>query len=126
MNAHNKKYNTIMPQTTDRVICIEVDKPISKEGYEENFLPRVVEMIKKHGEIRILVHYKEFHGWEESAAKLDLQASAEYHSKLKKIALVNTPEKEIFHRKFKQKILGGDVQFFNKDELEKAIEWVSN
>ena len=126
MSDHEDKYNTIMPQSTDRVICIEVDKPISEEGYANNFLPRIIEMIKKHGEIRMVIYYKKFQGWEKNAAVLDLKASAEYSSKLKKAALVNPPQKEEFKQSFKQQLIKGEVQTFGEDQLQEAIDWATS
>ena len=91
----NEKFNTIMPETTDKVLCIQVDKVISEEGYQQNFLPRIEKMIETYGEIRLLVHYLSFKGWEHDAAKEDMATFALLGKKLKKFALVNPPESEI-------------------------------
>ncbi|MGH1455986.1 MAG: STAS/SEC14 domain-containing protein [Alphaproteobacteria bacterium] len=122
----NKKFNTIMPQTTDRVLCIEIDKLITAEGYAQNFLPKLKSMIEKHGELRLLINYKEFKGWEKNAAQMDLETSAKHAKNLKKLALINAPEKEIFQKTLKKDIMGGDVKFFKNTEFDKALEWVSN
>ncbi len=123
--THEHKYNRIMPQTTDKVLCIEVEKVISAEGYEENFLPRVKEMIDKYDEVRILVYYKNFKGWEYDAARQDMLTSAELGRKTKKLALVNPPESEVFQRTIKKKIVAGDMKCFNESDFDDALKWVS-
>lgn len=125
MPEHNDKFNSIMPQTTDKVLCIEVDRVISAEGYAENFLPRAKEMIARHGELRVLVNYKNFKGWEAEAAKMDMMAAANMGKHLKKAALVNPPKSEIFQRKMKDAIMSGEFKFFNEDEFDRALTWVS-
>ncbi len=120
------KFNEIMPETTDRVICIKVDRPISVEGYEHNFLPLVHKMIEQHGELRILVYYDNFKGWEYEAAKNDMVTFATFGNVIKKIALVAPPESEVFRRSLKMENNKGEFKFYNKDELNKALEWVGS
>ncbi len=122
----NPKYNIIMPETDDRAICMMVDKPISIEGYSKNFLPRIKAMVEKHGEIRALVYYKEYKGWEEQAALLDIATIADYGDKVLKIAMVNPPEKRILQFKIKQSMFTGTIKLFDENELQKAIEWVKS
>jgi hypothetical protein len=71
----NDKFNTIMPETTDRTLCMMVDRPISADGYKENFLPRVKNMLERYGEIRCLIYFKNYQGWEEAAAAMNFSAS---------------------------------------------------
>ncbi len=126
MSTDNEKFNTIMPETTDKVLCVQVDKVFSEEGYKENFLPRVKMMIEKYGEIRVLLNYVEFKGWEHNAAKEDMVSSAALGSKLKKLALVNPPESEIFHRSMKSDILSGETKVFATEKLNEALEWIKS
>lgn len=126
MSTDNEKFNTIMPDTTDQVLCVQVDKVFSEEGYKENFLPRINTMIEKYGEIRVLLNYVDFKGWEHDAAKEDMVSSAALGNKLKKFALVNPPESEIFQRSMKSELMSGETKFFAKDQLEEAIEWVKS
>lgn len=125
-DAVNEKFNEVMPETTDRVICIKVDRPISVEGYEQNFLPLVHKMIEQHGELRILVYYDDFKGWEYEAAKNDMVTFATFGNVIKKIALVAPPESEVFRRSIKMENNKGEFQFYNKSEFNQALEWVSS
>lgn len=120
----NPKFNPIMDESDDRAVCISVEKPISHEGYTENFLPRLDDMIQKHGEARVLVHFKEYKGWEENAAMEDMVAFLNYGQRVRKIALVNAPETKKRHLQLAKTLIAGDVEFFDTEHLPNAIDWV--
>ncbi|MCM2343619.1 MAG: STAS/SEC14 domain-containing protein [Alphaproteobacteria bacterium] len=120
----NEKFNTIMPETTDRVLCIMVDKPVSTEGYKENFLPRIEKMIADHGEIRCLVYFKHYQGWEEEAAALDFTMTAKLGNKLKRFAVVNPPQKLLALHNLRKPLITGETRAFNETELKEALLWV--
>ncbi len=122
----HQKFNTVMKETDDRTVCMMIDKPISPEGYKENFMPRVLDMLKRNGEIRVLVYYKEFKGWEEEATKFDSEALVQYGQYVKKLAFVNPPEKEIFHKKMTKPLIKGDIRFFAEADLQEALDWVKD
>lgn len=126
MTNNNDKYNVIMPQTDDKALCIQVERTISSEGYEENFLPRINKMIDEYDEIRLLIYYKKFQGWEEEAAKNDMETTARFGRKIAKMALVNPPQKEIFQSTIKKPILTGEIRLFEEKNLDKAIEWIKS
>ena len=119
-----EKYNTIMDETDDRVLCVKIHKPISKEGYENNFLPRIRDMVEKTGEIRLLVFYEDYKGWEEEASALDMQTSVAYRDKLARFALVNPPEKEMFQKKIKSFFMSGEFRNFAAEDFGEALDWV--
>lgn len=120
----NEKFNTIMPETTDRELCIMVDRPLSAEGYRDNFLPRIEQMLVKHGELRILVYFKNYQGWEHEAAILDFSSGAEISKKLRKCALVNPPEKMLIMNELRKPITLGEVKIFTEKELSQALAWI--
>ncbi len=122
----NEKYNTVMPETDDYTICMQVDKPISKEGYRDNFMPRLREMMDKHGELRILVYFKKYDGWEEQAAGFDIETTVNYGKFVKKMAFVNPPEKMIFNNKIREPLISGELEYFSEEDLKKAIKWVKS
>ncbi len=122
----NSKFNNIISQPGAPVLHMEIDRVISSEGYSDNFLPKLEEMIEKHGEIRVLVHYKDFKGWETEAAQQDMFFSAALGKKMTKIALVNPPKTEVFQRTMKKDLINGELKFFNDEDLENAIKWVES
>lgn len=125
MTTENQKFNEIMPETTECALCMKIYKTITSQGYEENFLPRINEMIETQGTIRVLVYFKDFKGWEADAARNDMQTYARVAKKFTKIALVNPPETEVFRRFVKRAAFTGKLELFNESDLNEAIEWVN-
>lgn len=125
MKEMNEKFNTIMPETTDRTLCMMVDRPISADGYRENFLPRVQAILERHGEIRCLIYFKDYKGWEEEAAALNFSDSLKLDQKIKRFAMVNPPPKLIALYTLKRDLIGGETKIFNEGDLEAALEWVN-
>ena len=119
------KFNTILSQPGAPVLHIEIDRVISADGYAENFLPKLEEMVEKHGEIRILIHYKDYKGWEVEAAKQDMFFSVIFAKQIAKLALVNPPEAEVFQRTIKKSMTSGEIKLFNASNLEDAKKWVA-
>lgn len=120
----NEKFNTIMPETTDRALCVMIDKPVSLEGYKDNFLPRAHKMIEQYGEARFLVYFKKYQGWEEEAAIMDFAATQTIGGKVNRFAIVNPPPKYIALQTLRKPLMSGETRYFNEDELQDAIIWV--
>ncbi len=121
----NDKYNTIMPETTDKVLCIMVDRRMSAEGYRDNFLPRIEKMLSQHGELRILAYFKNYQGWEEEAAAMDFAATQAMASKLKKCALINPPSTMLALTQIRKPITVGETRVFSEEELPQALAWIN-
>jgi len=123
-NSNIEKYNIVMPETDDRVLCLCVEKPISPEGYSENFTPRIRTMIEKHGGIRLLVHYKAYQGWEAEAALMEMGGVADFGAKVIKFALVNPPKREMLRYNVHKPLISGEIRIFEDSALDEAIRWV--
>ena len=126
MTITSEKFNVIMPETTDRALCIQIEKIISSEGYAKNFTPRIHKMLESHEKIRMLIYYKDFKGWEENAAAQDMELSILLTQRLERMALVNAPEREEIQKRMKKKMISNscDLQFFNEEDLDEAMAWI--
>lgn len=122
----NDKFNRLMPESEGPALCYEISKPISREGYIENFLNPAKKVIESYGEIRLLTYFTSYRGWEEQAAELDIIAYLEMGQFVTKMAFVNTPEKEVMPRLIKKPMIKGEVKFFPEDRLQDAITWVKS
>ncbi len=122
----NDKFNRLMPESEGSTLCYELSKPITKEGYEDNFLAPALQLINKYGEVRLLLYYTSYKGWEREAAEMDIASHVELGRYLKKLALVNAPEKEIMSRLIKQPLNKGEIRFFKTEQLDAALLWVKS
>ena len=119
------KFNTIMPESDDRTLCVMIDEPISGEGYAKNFLPRFYDIVERHGEIRLLIYYKAFHGREKEAAGFDMETTSTYGKKIRRLALVNPPESEALQKKIQEPRFDDHaLRLFEEKDLDQALRWV--
>lgn len=118
-----EKFNRLLPESSGATLCYEISKPITVEGYQSNFLEPAKKIIAEYGELRLVLYYIDYKGWEADAARQDLSMNLEMGKYLKKMALVNAPEKEIMARVLRQPLSSGELRFFDKDKLQDAIAW---
>lgn len=118
------KFNRIMPESDDTAICIEVFRPITKEGYQEMFFPILSKLYETKGAIRILVYYRDYKGWEQGATAEDMDAVTKLGKVVEKIAIVNPPEKEILRKTIQSPMFSGEIKFYPENELETALSWI--
>lgn len=120
----NEKFNTIMPESEGCVLCYMVDKPISASGYQENYLRRAREILEQYGDLRVLVYFKEYQGWEKEAAAMDFAQGHDHYARMSKIALVNPPPNLITLSELRKDIIKTPTRFFNENELQDALRWI--
>lgn len=119
----NEKLNRLMPESEGPVLCYEITKPISLEGYEL-FLKLVRDILERYGEVRVLMYYSDYQGWEKGAAEMDFASHIEFGPKLVKLAIVNAPEKEIMARIIRKPLTGAELRFFSEEGLQEALAWI--
>jgi hypothetical protein len=107
------------------VIAFDIAHPISVDGFREKFLPVLEEKINEYGEVRILLHFTEYQGWEEAAARLDLDTTARFGRYVTKLAVVNPTRTVILLYKVKEPLLNGEARFFSHGDLAEALKWIN-
>ena len=113
----------IMDETEGPALCYRATRAVTDELYSD-YIERVKASIKQYGEFRLLIAYKNFPGWDEPAAVKDLPFYAEYGKYMKKLALVNAPDKEIMAKILRKNIIGGEMKLFTEDKLQDALRWI--
>jgi hypothetical protein len=115
--------NIVMPESDDRALCISISQPITQEWFNSN-MNRLARMLEDKGEIRFLVYYKEYKGWEEEAARDDAAAYIKTGRHFVKFAYVNPPGKTLLRHKMRLPMFGGEFRVFSAEEIDTAIGWV--
>lgn len=113
----------IMAETGGPVLCYRATRAVSDELYSD-YIHRVQEAVKAYGEFRLLIHYQDFPGWDAVAAEKDVGFYSQYGRYMKKLALVNPPDKEVMAKLLRKDIIGGAIRIFSGDRLGEAIDWV--
>lgn len=127
MNIETKNANdAFMPQTDERCLCIRASGTVKLENYLTLYIPKIEAMIRKYGEIRMLVYYKDFKGWDEDAALMALGDPSSSHQYMKKLAMVNAPDSELGRMTLTGGFPAGVARIFAEHELETALKWVKS
>lgn len=116
-------HDEIMEETEGPALCYRATRAVSDALYSD-YIERVKAAIRDYGEFRLLIYYNHFPGWDEQAASKDLPFYAEYGRYMKKIALVNAPDKEVIAKLLRKNIIGGELRIFSEDRLQEALAWI--
>ena len=122
MTGNNDKYNKV--EADGNILKMVITKPITAEGYNENFLTLFKSIIAEYGKVRTLIHYKDFKGWEQEATFDDLKAIAEYGKYLERYAFINPPQKEVLKAQLSKDLLPGEMRIFTEDQYDEAMAWL--
>lgn len=123
----NQPENRVMEESEGPVLCLEVTTKVTLDAYQNMYIPALSDIFERFGEVRVLYYYpnpENFPGWEEEAAVEDFKNFTEYGHHVKKIALVNAPDKVAQRWDLLSPLLGGPVHEFGKDEFDKALQWI--
>lgn len=125
MTEEQNKYNDIIPEwSTEEALWFKIDKPISQEGFDNNFLPKIKGLLDSGSGMRIGLYFEQYKGYERDAVGSELAALLEYGKYVNKIAVLNPPEKVILHFKLKQPLIEGEIKYFEMAQQDEAIAWL--
>jgi hypothetical protein len=118
---------TVLPETDSHTLCVRLDGMLSLEDYQQNFY-KPLQKIAAHGQpYGLLIHYGHgYKGWSKEAADLSFQSIIDYGKTARKIAYVNPPESKIFQVKMSRPLFGGEIRFFDGNDLPQALKWVKS
>ena len=123
------QFNRIMEESDGPVLCLEVTKPVTVDGYTKMYWPELESRFNQYGYAKILFHYTDpasFPGWESGAAELDMNRFAEYGRNIKKVALIDAPAKVVQRWELMRQMLGGEIRIFKTDEFDIALDWIKS
>lgn len=116
---------TTLPQTKQATLCLNLTGVIDSETFLRDFESPLLRIIEKYGYYNLLVEYADgFEGWSAEAADLSFKCISAISPKARRCAYVNPPESRVMLMKIINPILTGEVQHFNADQREEALEWV--
>lgn len=118
-------HDNVMKDTEGPYLCYWASRTVTDTRYT-NYIERVKKAIAEYGEFYLLIAYKDFQGWTEAAAEKDLSFYTEYGKYMKKLALVNAPEKELMSKLLRKNLIGGEMKLFSENRLNDALAWLKS
>ena len=124
-NNKNQSEIVVLPESDEKTLCVTLKGVVTLDDYKKRFYDRLKTIHEKNGGYNLLINYDESHkGWDKEAAEMSFQSIIDVGKDAKKLAYVNAPDSKMLQVKISRPILGGEIRFFEKDELDKAIKWI--
>ena len=119
--------NRIMEQSEGPLLCVEAADAVTLDYYKNFYLPPLERIFAEFGHASILFYYPDresFPGWSEEAADLNIEKLTEFGRKIRKVALIDPPEKVASRWKLLLPLISGELKIFGHGQLDDALAWV--
>lgn len=115
----------ILPETEDRILVVKASEKLTRQDYEEIFIPQLNQRLDKYGSIRVLFLLSEnFNGWELGAAWDDAVFGVKHRHDFEKIAIVSDQKWVKWATKVGSFFMDGQAATYASSELQDAVKWV--
>lgn len=108
--------------TSDKALGFRLSGKLHDEDYK-TFVPKIDEAAK-HGKVRLLAEFHDFHGWDAHALWDDIKFATTHCTKFEKIALVGDKTWEKWMAMVCKPFTMAKVRYFDVSELEQAWAWL--
>ena len=117
----------IIENLPENVIGFTAKGKVTGEDYENVLVPAVEEKLKKHGKIRLIYHLgDDFESFEAHALWEDAKVGLSHLTSWEKIAVITDKEWIKGATKVFGFLMNCEVKNFNDNQLQEAIEWISD
>lgn len=115
---------TILPEPEGNVLLIEASARLTVKDYEEVFIPKIEQLIRQYGKIKIVFYLNDtFTGWEAGAVWDDAKFGLKHNQDVERVALVGGPRWVAWLTKVSALFLHAKVKTFDGTCLQEAIAW---
>jgi len=105
------------------IVEIQVTGKLTKEDYRR-FVPRVDDVIRQHGKVRILFDMVDFHGWKAGALWEDVKFDYQHFSAIERLAIVGDKQWEKGMAVFCRPFTSAKIHYFDRSRIEEARAWL--
>ena len=111
----------ILDESANNVLIVRMTGKLHDEDYKD-FVPKAEAVIAKEGNLRLLIIFDEFEGWDAHAAWDDFKFGMENASKIEKLGMVGDKDWQKWSAKLSRFTIH-DSRFFETEDLDKAKAW---
>jgi hypothetical protein len=112
-----------LPGGTGKVLGFKMSGKLHDADYKQ-FVPAIDAAVAKHGKVRLLALFQDFHGWDLHALWDDIKFSTTHCTQLERIALVGDRKWEEWMAKVCKPFTMAKVQYFDASQTDVAWAWV--
>ena len=113
-----------IPMDSEQVLGFKMSGKLQDEDYK-TFVPVIDAAIVKHGKVRLLAVFHDFHGWDLHALWDDIKFSTTHCTKIDRIALVGEKTWEKWMAKVCKPFTMAKIHYFEASEIEAAKAWLA-
>jgi len=113
-----------LDKTKDKVLGFKMSGKLHDEDYK-HFVPTVEGAVKKHGKVRLLAQFEDFHGWDAHALWDDIKFATQHCGDVERIALVGEKAWEKWMAKVCKPFTLAQVRYFDHAEIDAAWNWLA-
>ena len=115
----------ILPETEAQALVVKARHKLTKQDYEEIFIPRLNRMIEQFGRISALVYFDEdFTGWELGAAWDDAVFGIKHRHDFEKLAVVGDQQWLTWAVKLGAWMTDAQIITYQAGEFKQAVAWL--
>ncbi len=115
----------IMSETAGSILAIKATEKLTTRDYEEVFIPKLEQLIRVFGKIRVVMCLADnFTGWEIGAIWDDAKFVLQHRNDFERVALVGGPKWVEWATKISSHVIAGQVRTFDASDIQTAISWV--
>ncbi len=115
----------VMPESEGQLLWLRAGERLSVQDYREVLIPRLEEVIREHGKVRLLFHLDpEFRGWTPGAWWEEVKLGLKHRRDCEKAALVGASFGVDALLKLCAPFMTGEVRTFLREYLAEAWIWI--
>src|SRR5689334_6740315 len=115
MTTRNRKMLTMLDRSSGNVLGVKASDRLTHADYQQ-LIPRLKELIRKHGKARVLFDLEECHGWEIAAAWDDMKFGLQHYRAVERCAVVGEKKWHKWLTHFSRPFF--NVRYFDKSKLQ--------
>jgi len=112
-----------LSESSGKIIGFTLSEKLHDDDYKQ-FVPEVEAVIEKEGKARLMVIFKDFHGWDAHALWDDIKFAAKHYSDVERIALVGDKKWEKWMAKVCMPFTKAKIKDFDIAEIQSAWAWI--
>jgi hypothetical protein len=112
---------TFLNKSCGSVLGIKASGKLTRADYER-FVPKLEQLIRQYGKVRVLFELDDCQGWEMAAAWDDLRFGLKHGRQVERCAVVGEKKWQEWMTRLSRPFF--NAKYFDKAELEKAWQWV--
>ena len=112
-----------LPSKSEKILAFRMSAKLHDEDYK-HFVPVIEAAVAKHGKIRLLAQFHDFHGWDAHALWDDIKFATKHCFDMERIALVGEKTWEKWMAKVCKPFTMAKIEYFDVGQIEAAWTWL--